>query len=224
MLLCHSWLELLWVSRGLFFLFYYFPQNRKRYILGNLLIFQCVTTLSVNVVNNALEYVIFTWAQCGAGHSLEGRALTECSSIQRGRIGAAACSSLPTPPALSITLWPFSPRRPTSTHWQRDTHRWAMWVRLALNSQVNLNSNKNVDAENIHAALSHQYTLMSDSKHANNLILKGLCFSNKTIMVSSVRSFYLLCYISYKDRYLHLDEELIKHQLSHLQITYYHST
>lgn len=72
--------------------------------IWDVLIFQHVATLSTRVVNNADEYVIFTWAQCSAGHSLEGRALTEGSSIQRGRIGTAARSSLPTPPTLSITL------------------------------------------------------------------------------------------------------------------------
>lgn len=45
-----------------------------------------------------------TWAQRGAGHPLEGRALTEGSSIQRGRIGAAAGTPLPAPPTLSIAL------------------------------------------------------------------------------------------------------------------------
>lgn len=86
---------------GSVFLFYF--TSCKIAHLENFLIFQCVFTLSKNV-NNAEEYVIFTWAQCGAGHSLEGWALTEGSSIQRGRIGAAACSSLPTPPTLSITV------------------------------------------------------------------------------------------------------------------------
>lgn len=80
-----------------------------------------VTTWSEDVMNSKDEYFILTWAQCGAGHSLEGRALTEGSSIQRGGIGAAACSSLPAPPTPSITLWPFSPRRPTSAHWWRNT-------------------------------------------------------------------------------------------------------
>lgn len=70
-----------------------------------------------------------TWAQCGAGDPLEGRALAEGSSIQRGRIGAAACAPLPAPPTLSVALWPFSPRGPASAHWRRGTSRWQMWVR-----------------------------------------------------------------------------------------------
>ena len=95
--------------------------------LGNFLIFQCVTTLSEDVINNTDECVIFTWAQCGAGHSLEGWALTEGSSVQRGRVGAAASSALPAPPAPGVTLRPLSPRRPTSAHWQR--HRGqSEWV------------------------------------------------------------------------------------------------
>lgn len=71
---------------------------------GNSLMVKCSTTLPEDVISNTNEYVIFTWAKCGAGHSLEGWAFTEGSSIQRGRIGAAACSSLPAPPTASITL------------------------------------------------------------------------------------------------------------------------
>lgn len=46
----------------------------------------------------------FTWTEGGAGDSLEWRAITEGSSIERCWISATACPSLPTPPTLSIAL------------------------------------------------------------------------------------------------------------------------
>lgn len=62
-------------------------------------------------------FFFFTWAQCGARHPLEGRALAKGSPVQRGRIGTAARSPLPAPPTPSVALRPLGPRRPASAYW-----------------------------------------------------------------------------------------------------------
>lgn len=91
--------------------------------LGNFLVFQCVT---VSLHSSVLIHDYFTWAESGARHPLEGRALAKGSPVQRGRIGAAARSPLPAPPTPSVALRPLGPRRPAAAYWWREKkmNRW----------------------------------------------------------------------------------------------------